>query len=102
MALVLFSLWAKDNLFKKDKEAAPKVSCIQKLHCIALKLVLYGVMEPLSHYDNIIINYFVFKYVFNLICHMLPFNLSISDENSSKVNIQDLLKKFKKFRKIEN
>ena len=34
MAVVLFSLRSKDNLCIKDKEAAPKVSFIQRLHCM--------------------------------------------------------------------
>ena len=40
MAVVLFSLRAKDNLCIKDKEAAPKVSFIQRLHCIRKLLVI--------------------------------------------------------------
>ena len=51
---VLFSLRAKDNLCIKDKEAAPKVSFIERLHCTCVPEVLYqGLPRPIDKEEEL-------------------------------------------------
>ena len=53
MAVVLFSLRAKDNLCIKDKEAALKVSFIQRLHCtsVCCNLIFFFFFAIFSRVD---------------------------------------------------